>query len=110
MASVLRGGLPLRVGDPSAATITITVYLDAKTAHLARLVSPRQKSKAHVAIGTLTVKVRGAATKAVLVKIQAKLRRRLAALGQLKLLIKATGWTSNGVASDPTQISLNLRR
>jgi hypothetical protein len=110
LASVLRGGLPLRVGDPSAATITITVYVDAKTAHLAHLASPRQKSKAHVAIGRLTVKVRGAATKAVLVKIQAKLRRRLAALGQLKLLIKATGSTSDGAVGSPTQISLNLQR
>ena len=110
LASVLRGGLPLRVGDPSAATITITVYVDAKTAHLARLISRKQKSKAHVAIGSAKVKVRGTATKAVLVKIQAKLRRRLAALGQLKLLIKATGSTSNGVVGSPTQISLNLQR
>ena len=110
LASVLRRGLPLRVGDPSAATITITVYVDAKTAHLARLISPKQKSKAHVAIGSAKVKVRGTATTAVLVKIQAKLRRRLAALGQLKLLIKATGSTSNGVVGSPTQISLNLQR
>jgi hypothetical protein len=110
LASVLKHGLPLRVGDSSTSTITVRVSVDASTARSAHLISKKRKSKARVTIGTAKIKVRGSATRTFKAQITAKLRRRLAALGQLKLAIDATASTPTGVVGSPTEITVNLRR
>jgi FG-GAP-like repeat/FG-GAP repeat/Abnormal spindle-like microcephaly-assoc'd, ASPM-SPD-2-Hydin len=110
LASVLKHGLPLRVGDSSTSTITLKISVDASTARSAHLISKKRKSKARVTIGTAKIKVRGSATRTFKAQITAKLRRRLAALGQLKLAIDATASTPTGVVGSPTKITVNLRR
>jgi hypothetical protein len=110
LASVLKHGLRLRVGDTSAAIINVKLLIDAHTARAAHLAARKGKQKGPLVVGTARVTLTAAGAKTITITFGHNAKRKLGALAGLKLTIVATPSTSRGVAGNPTEITAKIRR
>jgi VCBS repeat protein len=108
LRGVLRHGLRLRVLEPSQANVTLTIFLDARTARAAHLVGSKHRSR--VAIGKLRVSLKAATVKRVRLTFTHSAKRHLAGMSRLRLTIEGTPVAPNGVLGEPTDVRVQLKR
>jgi hypothetical protein len=108
LGAVLRHGLRLRVLEPSSGTVALKIFLDARTARAAHLVG--RKSRSRVAIGTLRASLTASVAKRVTLRFTRSARRHLAGMHRLRLTVEGTASTSNGVAGEPANVTVQLKR